>query len=210
MSSTSSKIWVLVTVLIAWALVASVFSMYFYQKYTNLESRYNELVGAVNKSLGEIRDELSTLTQGIEAIGQRFGESLGEVKERVSEIRGILVGVDVGINYGNGTIEWINGTRVIVGTDVLKALLTVADVNYTSGTAGVFVTGINGVNSNSTCGWVFAIYGRSEASWGMSTKVDNWVYPGVSADKAILKDGDIVVFMYYNWVKEGWPPPPPA
>ena len=137
---------------------------------------------------------------------QKVCEELSKVKE---EYEKSLIFVNVLINYGNGTIVWYNNTILLRGATVFDAIRRVAKVNWTKGAYGVFIKAIDGVVGNTTHGWVFAIYNRKEKSWGMSTEVNKWVYPGVSVDKILLKNGDIIGFLYYNWAKKGWPPPPP-
>ncbi|RLF18156.1 MAG: hypothetical protein DRZ82_08760 [Thermoprotei archaeon] len=130
--------------------------------------------------------------------------------ELKSEYEEKLILVDIVINYGNGTIKWYNDTVLLRGSTAFDAVRRIADVNWTKGAYGVFIIAIDDVYGNATHGWVFAIYGRKETSWGSTTKVDGWYYPGVSVDKVVLKNNDIIGFLYYNWAKKGWPPPPPT
>lgn len=112
-----------------------------------------------------------------------------------------VIYVDIGINYGNGTLVWINDTKVLNGSSVFQALLLVADeVNVTSGAYGIYVHGINGVNEYDSVAWLYAIYGREVPTW---QKVDNWRYPSVSSDKLTLKNNDVIVWVFLNWEKYG-------
>jgi len=213
MNSTNLKIWFLLGFLIAWALTTTSLTIYFYQEYTNINAKYSQVTSTIERigeDINRIDNAVNSLTISLNQLSSSISQNISKLSRRISEISRVFVRVDIGINYGNGTIVWFNDTMVIAGTDVLKALLSVADLNYTTGPSGTFIMGINGVNMNETCGWVFAVYRRCEPSWGLSTIVNNWVYPGVSADKIILKDRDIIVWLYYNWVSEGWPPPPPV
>jgi len=112
-----------------------------------------------------------------------------------------VIYVDIGINYGNGTLVWINNTKVLKGSSVFQTLLLVADeVNVTTGTSGIYVRGINGVNEYDSVAWLYAIYGREVPTW---QKVDNWRYPSVSPDKLALENNDIIVWVFLNWEKYG-------
>ena len=213
MSRADFKIWLLLGFLIAWALTTTSLTIYFYQEYTNVNVKYSQLVSTIEKlgnDINRIESAISSITLSLDQLSSSIGQNISKLSQRISEISKVFTKVDIGINYGNGTIVWFNNTMIIAGTDAFKALLSVTDVNYTTGPSGVFVMGINGVNMNETCGWVFAVYKRCEPSWGLSTSVDNWIYPGVAADRVILKDDDIIVWLYYNWALKGWPPPPPV
>ena len=75
--------------------------------------------------------------------------------------------VNIGINYGNGTIEWHNDTTVPSGEFLLNATMRVATVEFTNypgfsgpGLPGAFVTGINGVRQNPAANlyWTYWVY----------------------------------------------------
>lgn len=77
------------------------------------------------------------------------------------------VTVNIGINYGNGAIEWHNGTTVPSGEFLLNATMRVATVEFMNypgflgpGLPGAFVTGINGVSQNPAANlyWTFWVY----------------------------------------------------
>ncbi len=119
-----------------------------------------------------------------------------QYKAYESLVAGKVKVVNIGINFGNGTVVWYNNTVVPVSATAFDALRAVADVNYTvSPGFGVFITCIDGVCGNSSCGWVYFVVkdGKPEL-------------PSIAADKYVVPDGATVYFKYYNWVKEGWPP----
>ncbi len=75
--------------------------------------------------------------------------------------------VNLGINYGNGTIQWHNATLVSSGEYLLNATMQVAVVDFMNfpgftgpGLPGAFVTGINGVNQNPAANlyWTYWVY----------------------------------------------------
>ena len=123
-----------------------------------------------------------------------------EVSRLRSIYKGEVITVDVGINYGNSTIVWYNDTRILAGSSAYQALLIVAEnVNASVGAMGVFVHGINSVNEYDSVYWFYAVYNKTVQSiW---VKVDNWIYPGVSCNNLILDDGDIVVWIFFNYAK---------
>lgn len=95
--------------------------------------------------------------------------------------------VNVLINYGNGTLEWHNETRVPIGASLLNVTEKVADVNYTVYPFGVFVTAINGRGGESGYYWMWYIWNSTTAQWD----------PGpVAADAFTLHHGDIVSWIY--------------
>lgn len=71
------------------------------------------------------------------------------------------VTVNLGINYGTGSVEWHNGTAVPSGESLLNATMRVATVEYTTFSGmGAFVTGINDVRQNPAANlyWNFWVY----------------------------------------------------
>jgi len=75
--------------------------------------------------------------------------------------------VNIGINYGNETIQWHNGTVVPSGEFLLNATMGVAIVEFENfpgfsgpGLPGAFVTSINGVSQNPAANlyWTYWVY----------------------------------------------------
>jgi len=183
---------ILIVITLAWAIVTTVLSLYFLQEVSLLKKRYEEVLLAYNNTL------------------KAYEEIIAKLNKTIIEYEQMLINVNILVNYGNGTLKWYNNTKLLAGSTAFDAIRYIANVNSTVGAYGVFITAINGVSQNSTHGWVFAIYGRVEKEWGMSSKVEDWYFPGVSADKVVLKDGDILAFLFYSFAKKGWPPPKPT
>jgi len=87
------------------------------------------------------------------------------------------VTVNIGINYGNGTIEWHNGTIVPSGEFLLNATMRVATVEFANypgfpgpGLPGAFVTGINGVSQNPAANmyWMCWVYKSETGQYEMA------------------------------------------
>ncbi len=122
---------------------------------------------------------------------------------------GKVIYIDVGINYGNGTLVWYNSVKVLSYMTVYDALLLVADhVSASHGAYGVYVTEINGIMETANDSWLYAI-NRNDSSVKAWYSVNGWYYPGVAADQLHLKDGDKVVWVYLNW-RIYFPPPDPT
>lgn len=86
------------------------------------------------------------------------------------------VTVNIGINYGNGTITWHNGTIVPSGEFLLNATMRVATVEFTNysgftgpGLPGAFVTSINGVAQNPAANlyWTYWVYNPQTQQYEM-------------------------------------------
>ena len=108
------------------------------------------------------------------------------------------VTVDIGINYGNGTIEWHNGTVVPSGEFLLNATMRVATVEFTNypgftgpGLPGAFVTSINGVAQNPAANlyWMYWVYNPQTRQYEM---------PLVGAGSYALTSDQTIQWYYQN------------
>jgi uncharacterized membrane protein YeaQ/YmgE (transglycosylase-associated protein family) len=113
-----------------------------------------------------------------------------------SEMESILM-VNILVSYGNGTKIWHNNTALPVGSTAFKAILAIADVEYTESEFGVFVTSINGVVGNSTHFWLY---------WGWDAENSEWIFPDVGSSQYILHRGDTIAWTY----ESEYPPSPPT
>ena len=95
--------------------------------------------------------------------------------------------VDVLIDYGNGTQEWHNGTRVPIGATLFDVTKEIAEINYTTGQFGVFVTAINGRGGEPGYYWIWYIWNSTSAEWEIGL---------VAADAFTLHHGDMVSWVY--------------
>jgi len=102
------------------------------------------------------------------------------------------VTVNIGINYGSGTVEWHNGTVVPSGEALLNATMRVATVEYvTYAGLGAFVTGINGLSQNPAANmyWLFWVYNPSTQRYEM---------PQVGASAYALTSDQTIQWYYEN------------
>jgi hypothetical protein len=71
------------------------------------------------------------------------------------------VAVNIGINYGTGSIEWHNNTMIPSGENLLNVTMRVATVEFTNFPGiGAFVTSINGRSQNPSTNtyWMYWVY----------------------------------------------------
>uniref|UniRef100_A0A7C1PD62 DUF4430 domain-containing protein n=1 Tax=Thermofilum pendens TaxID=2269 RepID=A0A7C1PD62_THEPE len=111
------------------------------------------------------------------------------------ELLGNLVLVNIGIDYGNGTVAWYNNTLLPRGATVLSALVAVARVEYKFGSWGAYVTSVNGVeekilSKNEGYSWLWYIFNREKGQLELGP---------VAADKYELASGDVILWRYEHW-----------
>jgi hypothetical protein len=101
--------------------------------------------------------------------------------------------VDIAVNFGNGTLVWLNGTYVPVGASVYNATYVatggrVATQTYSYGNVtGIFVTGIMGVSGTTTSFWLWYSY---------SAEGYSWVEAPVGADAYLATQGGIYLWNF--------------
>jgi hypothetical protein len=98
--------------------------------------------------------------------------------------------VNLLINYGNGSQVWHNSTLVSRQADLLNATRIVAEVGYTLGQWGAFVTHINDVGGDPNTFWVYYAWNSTSTSWD---------YGLVPADLYILQEGEILSWTYQKY-----------
>lgn len=117
------------------------------------------------------------------------------LSREIGVIGGRYVKVNIGINYGNGTTTWYNDTLLPRGASALTALVSVAQVEYKSGTYGAYVTSVNGlqermISNNEGYSWFWYHYDVNKKKL---------VAGEIAADKYKLADGDVIVWSYEHW-----------
>ena len=79
--------------------------------------------------------------------------------------------VNVGVDFGNGSRVWFNGTYVPVGSSVFNATFISTGGRMTSqvyrfgNVSSVFVMGILGVSGSSTAFWLWYHFDNSSRGW---------------------------------------------
>jgi hypothetical protein len=66
-----------------------------------------------------------------------------------------IIHINLGLNYGNGTIQWFNQTEARSGDTLLDITMTVAEVNHTAYSTGAYVTSINKVEETTSKSWTW-------------------------------------------------------
>lgn len=107
-----------------------------------------------------------------------------------------IIHVNLGLNYGNGTVQWFNQTEAKGGDALLGITMNVAKVNYTAYSTGAFVTSINNVKNTLTTSWMW---------WTWSKRF--WSLGNVGSDTYPLGDNETVYWYYENVMT--WPPNAP-
>lgn len=121
-------------------------------------------------------------------------------EKTTKELTSISMKVNILIKYGNGTKRWFNSTLLPIGASAFNATITVARVDYITGTYGVSVTAINGISRNTAekLYWMW---------WYWNATTTKWDFGPVACNEFILHNGDVVAW-YYEKVTT-WPPEPP-
>ncbi|QOJ78589.1 DUF4430 domain-containing protein [Infirmifilum lucidum] len=117
------------------------------------------------------------------------------LSREISYLGGRVVIVNVGIDYGNGTIAWFNSTALPRGSTALTALVSVAQVEYKLGSWGAYVTSVNSVqekiiSKNEGYSWMWYRYDQAKKAL---------VLGEVAADKYKLASGETIVWRYEHW-----------
>ncbi len=105
-----------------------------------------------------------------------------------SRISGVLIYVNIGIDYGNLTRVWHNNTETLSGATIFDVTKHVANVNYTVDISGTYITAINGFGEQGSYGWTF---------WMWNSTSKTWFYPG-GVDKYVLVGNEVIMWYYQN------------
>jgi hypothetical protein len=115
----------------------------------------------------------------------------------INRIGGVRIYVNVGIDFGNHTRTWYNGTKALTGMTLFKVTKNIATITYSTATGfGVYIESINGLAWNATHGWVW---------WKWDTTMFNWTRVDISCDAYAVADNETFLWYY----ESGWPPPSP-
>lgn len=129
------------------------------------------------------------------ALAAYYYNEYSTVKKLYDSLTSKTIVVNIGIDYGNNTIRWFNGTILPSGTTVLSALTSIAKVEYVYGEYGAYVVSVNDVKEKKISeregySWLWYIYDISSGKFEMGP---------VAADKYTLSNGDIVLWRYSHW-----------
>ncbi len=131
----------------------------------------------------------------------QFSSVEANYRETLASLDKVSYQVNVLINYGNGTLQWLNNTRIPVGWNAFNATAANAslDAPYFPEFTSHFIKAINGVGlvkdqAQKDWFWTFWV-------WDTSTK--DWKLSEVGADQVILTGGQIVAWNYAD--TSNWP-----
>jgi len=85
-----------------------------------------------------------------------------------TRIGGIMIYVNIGVDYHNGTRMWYNETKALTGQTLFDVTKHVSDVNYEVNVVwGLEVTSIGGVKKQGGFGWTYWIWNSTAGSWSI-------------------------------------------
>lgn len=113
---------------------------------------------------------------------------------------GTPIHVNLGINYGNGTIRWHNQTEARTNDTLLKVTLQVAEVYYETSAYGAFVKTIDGIDQPATKSWIWWKWDIQKSAWESGKK---------GCDAYTLGDNETVYWYFEEVSPPDYVPSPP-
>jgi hypothetical protein len=126
-----------------------------------------------NVQLKKLRSEYVTLEQAI-------ADAQGSLEE-------LTITVNIKIDNGED-VNWFNSTRIPINSNLLEATEYIADLEYTIGEYGAFITSLNGTGGDANMFWVWNYFEKG-----------SWEYGPVAADSYTLSDGDTIAWVYTSF-----------
>jgi len=206
---TSAKYpWILVGIILVWAVVSTVAAAYYYSRFEELERMYSDVNSALEKVGSKLNVLVDDLMEALENAtdSEAFGvalklESCIATLREVCSIAGGRIHVNIGIDFGNGTRIWFNSTELRLGDTLFNATVKVIGVDYSvMQQLGVFINAIGGVSNNpgKLMYWIW---------WYWDSEIGEWRLGSVGCDRYVLSDGSTVIWVYESVAQ--WPPKPP-
>jgi hypothetical protein len=106
-------------------------------------------------------------------------------------LQNVSVKVSILIDYGNGTLEWHNGTVLPAGITLLNATRAVANVKMDPEYASI-VDSINNVENNQQTNQYWTVY-----YWDINAK--EWKEVLQSISTLILQQGEMIEWLYQTY-----------
>ncbi len=131
----------------------------------------------------------------------QFSSAEGTYRQTLISLDKVSYQVNSLINYGNGTRQWFNNTRIPIGWNFFNATAAIAtlDAKYSLEFKSYFINAINGVGLVKDAAhknWFWTLW-----LWDPSTK--DWKLSEVGADLIILTQGQTVAWNYAD--TSNWP-----
>jgi len=129
----------------------------------------------------------TTIAAGALALNNqyKYTQLENDYQQLTGELENFTIQVDLMIDYGDGTVEWYNETRIQTGANLWDLTLENCDVEYEMYDFGAFITSINGVEADDSHYWGWSYL--EENSWSMGM---------VGAEQYNLHDGYVVSWIY--------------
>jgi hypothetical protein len=178
----------------------------------NLGKNYTSLFAQedLNKTYTQLLGRYETLAPKDNMTRAEFGNLLTECHElfSLSALRELglsiseatTLSVSICIHYGNGTVEWHNGTQVSAGCtlfELTQKIATITSTYYASIEPGHIL--IDSVNDKAAYVDPSFTWGNSWKWYYLSESQKSWTFGPVGCDAWLLKSGGI-----YKWSYEYW------
>ena len=108
----------------------------------------------------------------------------------LEDVEDLTMCVNIKIDYGGGTIEWYNNTRVPLDANLLTATQVVVSVEYSTSELGTFVDKIENVGGDLNTYWGWHYFDVDSGTWEFGP---------VGCDSWVLHNGDIVSWVYSSF-----------
>jgi hypothetical protein len=85
-----------------------------------------------------------------------------------TRIANVMIYVNIGVDYHNGSRVWYNDTKALTGQTLFDVTKHVVDVDYEVDVAlGLEVTSIGGAEKQGGFGWTYWIWNSTERLWSI-------------------------------------------
>jgi TRAP-type uncharacterized transport system fused permease subunit len=119
-----------------------------------------------------------------------------QFNELSAKVKRSIILSNFGINYGNGSLIWFNGTKVNAGSTLFDLTELLASVNYNRTQEGVSIDALNGV---------FNSYPKYWTWWSWSSY--GWIFGPIASDRYIVGENETLLWYYQDL--SNYPPLPP-
>jgi len=121
-----------------------------------------------------------------------------QYNDLLKRTEGNPIHVDIGLNYGNGTVRWYNNTKATMGMTLFNVTLLVAKVNYTMYPGmGAFVNSIGNIENSYPFYWM----------WWVWASYSGWIEGPIACDKYVVTNGETLYWYYENTTISPLPQP---
>lgn len=120
-------------------------------------------------------------------------------EDTVRRISGVLISLNVGVDFGNSTRRWFNDTKALTGMTFFSVSRSILNMTYrTSSGYGAYVDSIEGLTAEGMYGWVW---------WKRNGQNGNWTFGEASSDTFLVAPNE--TYLWYYESGSPWPPQSP-